>query len=54
MKKKEKDLSANTPIDDEIVTFKSNPIIYKTNFIFPSADKTSYCHIGNNKYSSQL
>ena len=39
---------------DEIMTFKTNPIISKTNLIFPSAEKTIYCHIGNNDYSPQL
>ena len=34
--------------------FKTNSTISKTNLIYPSADKTIYCHIGNNEYSSQL
>ena len=50
----EKESSKKRVIVDEIFTFKTNPIISKTNLIFPSADKTIYWHIGNNEYSSKL
>ena len=33
---------------------KTNPIISKTNLIFPSADKMIYCHIRNKEHSSKL
>ena len=49
-----KESSKRRIIINEILPFKTNPIISKTNLIFPSSDKTICCHIRNNEYSSKL